>query len=59
VSFIGLFDLLSAVIAASKDTAWLGYYKEGYVFAMVVFFIACFAMSLQARRLERRLNRHK
>jgi general L-amino acid transport system permease protein len=59
VQFIGLFDLLSAVVAASKDTAWLGYYKEGYVFAMALFFVCCFAMSLQARRLERRLNRHK
>jgi general L-amino acid transport system permease protein len=59
VLFIGLFDLLSAVVAASKDTAWLGYYKEGYVFAMALFFVCCFAMSLQARRLERRLNRHK
>jgi general L-amino acid transport system permease protein len=59
VQFIGLFDLLSAVVAASKDTAWLGYYKEGYVFAMALFFVSCFAMSLQARRLERRLNRHR
>jgi general L-amino acid transport system permease protein len=59
VQFIGLFDLLSVVVAASKDTAWLGYYKEGYVFAMALFFVCCFAMSLQARHLERRLNRHK
>ncbi len=59
VQFIGLFDLLSAVVAASKDSAWLGYYKEGYVFAMALFFVCCFAMSLQARHLERRLNRHK
>jgi general L-amino acid transport system permease protein len=59
VLFIGLFALLSAINAASKDSAWLGYYREGYVFAMVVFFICCFLMSLQARRFERRLNRHK
>jgi len=57
--FVGVFDLLSAVIAASKDTAWLGYYKEGYVFAMLIFFLCCFTMSLHARRFERRLNRHK
>jgi general L-amino acid transport system permease protein len=57
--FVGVFDLLSAVNAASKDSAWLGYYREGYVFALVIFFLCCFTMSLHARRFERRLNRHK
>jgi general L-amino acid transport system permease protein len=59
VSIIGLFDLLGAVSQALKDPAWLGFAKEGYVFAMVVFFVCCFAMSSYGRSFERRLNRHR
>lgn len=59
VSIIGLFDVLGAVNQALKDPAWLGFAKEGYVFTMVVFFACCFAMSSYARRMERRLNRHR
>ena len=57
--FVGVFDLLSAVNAASKDSAWLGFYREGFVFALLIFFLCCFTMSLHARRMERHLNRHK
>ena len=59
VTIIGLFDLLGAVNQALKDPAWLGFAKEGYVFAMAVFFVCCFAMSSYGRRFERRLNRHR
>ncbi|HLJ18612.1 MAG TPA: amino acid ABC transporter permease [Stellaceae bacterium] len=59
VTIIGLFDILGAVNQALKDPAWLGFAKEGYVFTMVVFFACCFAMSSYARRMERRLNRHR
>ena len=59
VTIIGLFDVLGAVNQALKDPAWLGFAKEGYVFTMVVFFACCFAMSSYARRMERRLNRHR
>jgi general L-amino acid transport system permease protein len=59
VTIIGLFDLLGAVNQALKDPAWLGFAKEGYVFAMLVFFACCFAMSSYGRRVERRLNRHR
>jgi len=58
VTIIGLSDLLGMVNQALKDPAWLGFAKEGYVFAMVVFFICCFMMSLYSRRVERRLRRH-
>ena len=57
--FVGVFDLLSAINAASKDTAWLGFFREGYVFALLIFFLCCFTMSMHARRFERRLNRHR
>ncbi len=59
VTIIGLFDILGAVNQAIKDPAWLGLAHEGYVFTMVVFFVCCFAMSSYARRMERRLNRHR
>jgi general L-amino acid transport system permease protein len=59
VTIIGLFDILGAVNQALKDPAWLGFAREGYVFTMVIFFACCFAMSSYARRMERRLNRHK
>jgi len=59
VTIIGLFDVLGAVNQALKDPAWLGFAREGYVFTMMMFFVCCFAMSSYARRMERRLNRHK
>ena len=59
VTIIGLFDVLGAINQALKDPAWLGFAREGYVFTMVMFFVCCFAMSSYARRMERRLNRHK
>jgi general L-amino acid transport system permease protein len=40
-----------------KDPAWLGLASEGYVFAALVFFICCFAMSAYGRSFERRLAR--
>lgn len=59
VTIIGLADILGVVNLAIKDSAWLGFAHEGYVFTMVVFFVCCFAMTSYARRMERRLNRHK
>lgn len=59
VTIIGLADLLGVVNQAIKDPAWLGLAHEGYVFTMVVFFACCFAMTSYARRMERRLNRHR
>ncbi|MBV9249360.1 MAG: amino acid ABC transporter permease [Acetobacteraceae bacterium] len=55
VTLIGLFDLLGAVDQALKDPAWLGLAKEGYLFAALVFFVCCFAMSSYGRSVERRL----
>jgi general L-amino acid transport system permease protein len=57
VTIIGLFDLLGAVELALKDPAWLGSAKEGYVFAALVFFVCCYAMSAYGRGMERRLAR--
>jgi general L-amino acid transport system permease protein len=57
ITIIGLSDLLGAVDQALKDPSWLGLAKEGYLFAALVFFVCCFAMSSYGRGVERRLAR--
>ena len=59
VTIIGLADVFGSVSRALNDTAWLGMAKEGYVFAAMVFFVCCSAMSSYGRSFERRLNRHR
>lgn len=54
VLIIGLFDLLSTIKVALNDPAWSGSGVEAYVFAAMVYFAFCFAMSLYSRRLEHR-----
>lgn len=54
VVIIGLFDLLSTIKVSLNDPAWTGFGVEAYIFAAVVYFVFCFAMSLYSRRLERR-----
>jgi len=52
VLIIGLFDLLSTIKVSLTDPAWAGFGREAYVFAALVYFAFCFAMSLYSRRLE-------
>ena len=54
VMIIGMFDLLGTVQAALTDSSWLGFATEGYVFAALLFWAVCFAMSVYSRRLEAR-----
>ena len=54
VVVIGLFDLLSTIKVALNEPAWTGFGVEAYLFAAIVYFAFCFAMSLYSRRLERR-----
>jgi general L-amino acid transport system permease protein len=56
VLIVSLFDLLGMVQAALADPKWVGLTMEGYVFAGVVFWLVCFAMSRYSLRLERRLG---
>jgi general L-amino acid transport system permease protein len=57
VLIIGLLDLLGGVQAAFADPRWLGYSVEGYLFAALVYWVLCFAMSRYSQALERRLQR--
>jgi general L-amino acid transport system permease protein len=54
VVIIGLFDLLSTIKVSLNDPAWTGFGVEAYIFAAVVYFVFCFALSLYSRRFERR-----
>jgi general L-amino acid transport system permease protein len=53
VLIIGLFDLLSTVKVALTEPAWNGFGVEAYLFAALVYFVFCFAMSRYSRRFER------
>jgi general L-amino acid transport system permease protein len=53
VLIIGLFDLLSTIKVALTDPQWTGFGVEAYVFAALVYFMFCYAMSRYSRRFER------
>jgi general L-amino acid transport system permease protein len=54
VLIIGLFDLLSTVKISLTEPQWNGFGVEAYVFASLVYFAFCFAMSRYSRSLEHR-----
>jgi len=54
VLIIGLFDLLSTVKISLTEPAWNGFGIEAYVFASLVYFVFCFAMSRYSRSFEHR-----
>ncbi len=53
VLIIGLFDLLSTIKVSLNEPAWSGFGVEAYIFASLVYFTFCFAMSVYSKRLER------
>jgi general L-amino acid transport system permease protein len=54
VLIIGLFDLLSTVKISLTEPAWNGFGVEAYVFASLVYFVFCYAMSRYSRSFEHR-----
>jgi general L-amino acid transport system permease protein len=56
VLIVSLLDLLGIVQAALADPKWVGLTMEGYIFAGLVFWLICFAMSRWSLRLERRVG---
>jgi general L-amino acid transport system permease protein len=52
VLIIGLFDLLSTVKISLTEPAWNGFGIEAYVFAALVYFAFCFAMSRYSKSFE-------
>lgn len=55
VLVIGLFDLLTTVKGAITEPKWLGFGVEAYLFASIIYFAFCFAMSQYSQNLERTL----
>ena len=53
VLIIGLFDLLSTIKVSLNDPKWTGFGAEAYLFAALVYFVFCYAMSRYSRSLER------
>jgi len=56
VAVINLMDILGIIKSALADTRWLGFTKEAYFFAGLIFWILCFIVSRYSLYLERRLN---
>jgi general L-amino acid transport system permease protein len=54
VLIIGLFDLLSTIKISLTEPAWSGFGIEAYVFASLVYFVFCYAMSRYSRSFEHR-----
>jgi general L-amino acid transport system permease protein len=52
VAIIGVFDLLQAVKVSLGEPRWTGFGVEAYLFAALVYFLFCFAMSAYSKRLE-------
>ena len=52
VLVIGLFDLLSTIKLGLAEPAWSGFGVEAYLFAALVYFVFCFAISRYSRRFE-------
>ena len=52
VVIIGLLDLLGVAKAVTGQQEYIGLHKEVYLFAALIFFILCYAMSYGSRRLE-------
>jgi general L-amino acid transport system permease protein len=60
VFVVGIFDFLRTVETARGDPHWASPIVSvtGYAFAILFYFVFCYAMSRYARRVEARLARH-
>ena len=57
VAIIGLFDVLLALKTALGEPAWSGFGVEAYLFAALIYFVFCYAMSQYSQALERETSR--
>ena len=53
---VGLMELAGMIGLAKTNPKWLGMAMEGYVFAGLVFWVICYAMSRYSQRLEKKLS---
>ena len=57
VFIISLSDLMFTTKAALKDSEWVGFSIEGYVFLAAVYFIFCYFMGKISSHLENELSK--
>jgi general L-amino acid transport system permease protein len=57
VFFVGIFDFLKTIEVARADPKWATPVTSatGYIFAAMVYFVCCYAMSSYASRIEKRV----
>ena len=53
---VGFLELAGMVNLAKTNPKWLGMAMEGYVFAGLVFWVICYAMSRYSQNLEKKLS---
>ena len=51
---VGLADFVGMITMAKANPKWLGFVMEGYVFASIIFWIICYAMSRYSYSLEQK-----
>ena len=51
---VGLLEIVGMLNLAKTNPEWLGFAMEGYVFASIIFFIICYAMSKYSYNLEQK-----
>lgn len=56
VLIIALFDLLGSTKSALKDSSWLGFSVEAYVFVGIIYYFFCSSMSKLSRKMEKELS---
>ena len=49
---VGLADFVGMITMAKANPKWLGFVMEGYIFASIIFWIICYAMSRYSYNLE-------
>ena len=53
---VGLLELVGMIDMAKTNPKWLGFAAEGYLFAGLVFWIICYAMSRYSQSLEKKFK---
>ena len=51
---VGLLEIVGMLNLAKTNPKWLGFAMEGYVFAAIIFWIICYAMSKYSYNLEQK-----
>jgi len=49
---VGLLEIVGMLNLAKTNPKWLGFAMEGYVFAAIIFWVICYAMSRYSQNLE-------